>query len=230
MVIIYRCCERDTNRNFRPAGTIPDWMDKRKCFKSLMNSLQGSGGHKIIVVHDGPNGPLDEYIKQFKVDEYTNINLCSNEGSLRYCYSMGKSLNQDVYFLEDDYLHTENAIKILEEGLPKFQLISGYDHPDRYTRTDDIPYKQEEISVTSSTHWRTAEATTCTWMATKDILGKIVDLAIKFGLEDRNFFRYIYKTMNIRLWQSLPGVSTHVTTLYQSPLIDWKKINDNIVL
>lgn len=230
MKIIYRCSEHEVTKNFRPPGTLPDWLDKRKCFKSLIDSIKISKlDVPIHVVHDGPEGQLSEYIKNFNI-EFEKIYFRSNEISLKHCLNIGKRFNEDVYFLEDDYLHLPNAIIILNEGIQKFGLVSGFDHPDRYTRTDDITYKQEEIQITTSSHWRTAEATTGTWAASKNILNEIVDYAINFGVEDRNFFRHIYRSKGIRLWQTIPGCTTHITNQYKSPLINWEQFNETIVL
>jgi hypothetical protein len=231
MDIIYRCSEDILTRNYRPKGTLPKWLDKRKCFKSFINSLKSShNNHTIYIIHDGPFGPLEEYIKSFNIN-IQNINYSNPANSLLFCLNFGKSLkNDNIYFLEDDYLHLPNAINILEEGIEKFQLISGYDHPDRYTRIDDITYKQEEISITKSSHWRTAEATTHTFIVSKNISEIVIDEAIKFPSADREFFRNLYKTKNIRLWQTIPGVITHVTNMFSSPLINWKEFNDSIIL
>lgn len=231
MNIIYRCAEDPLTINYRPKGTLPDWLDKRKCFKSLIDSLKNANkSHDIYVVHDGPIGPLEKYMKQFHVTKYINIDFSSNSRSQDYCIKLGKHLNGDTYFLEDDYLHLPQAIPILEEGINKFGLISGYDHIDRYVLTDDITYKNEEISLTESSHWRTAEATTCTWAASKEVLNIISDDALRFNIEDRAFFRHLYTEKRIRLWQTIPGVSTHITTKYRSPLIDWENFNNSIIL
>ena len=75
-----------------------------------------------------------------------------------------------IYFLEDDYLHTKNSLNILASGIQKYNLITGYDHLDRYTRTDDISYQNEIIEFYDTSHWRSVESTTCTWMCTKKYL------------------------------------------------------------
>ena len=227
MNIIYRCSEDEVTRNYRPQGTLPNWLDKKKCFKSLINSTKNQV--PVYVIHDGPSGELEQYIKQFNVS-FEKINLRSNVGSQIHCLHLAKKLGTDVYFLEDDYLHLPHAISYLEEGIKKFGLVSTYDHPDRYTRIDDITYKKEEIGLTKSCHWRTAEATTCTWAASKEILDKILDDAISYGIEDRAFFRHIYITKGIRLWQTIPGCSTHVVSQYQTPLLNWECFNSSIKL
>jgi len=233
MKIIYRCAELETTINYRPKGTVPDWIDKRKCFKSLLNSIQYSSINTLIhIVHDGNSGILEEYIKSYKNQNiiFQKINNKSNALSYNLCLQLAKQYDDDVYLLEDDYLHLPNAIKIIHEGVKKFGLVTGYDHPDRYTRIDDITYKNEEVNITNSSHWRTAEATTCTWASSKEIFNIIFQEAINYGIEDRSFFRFIFNNKKIRLWQPLPGVSTHLANPFFSPLIDWKFFNDSIIL
>jgi hypothetical protein len=57
----------------------------------------------------------------------------------------------------------------------------------------------------------------------------IKDDALKFNLSDRDFFRnLIYK--NIRLWSPIKAYSTHCVEGLLSPLINWKKINNEYII
>jgi len=227
MHIIYRATNIETTpetyRSFRPK-----WFDKRKCFKSLVDNV--SENDNVIVLFDGEQGILSDYIKTFKNISFINIDVRSNVKSLLACYDLINTLPEDsVYFLEDDYLHTSNSLNVLKEGIEKFKLVTLYDHNDRYTGNDDITSGKDFIQITKSCHWRTAESTTCTWACSKDILKKIVEIAKQYKLEDRALFRYLY-TMNIRLWTPIIGKSTHVCDGYMSPFTDWKTINESVVL
>jgi len=228
--IIYRCSdleiEKETFKENRP-----DWFDKRKCFKSLVDSIKNNDVDcNIKVVHDGDeNGKLISYIKKFDV-EILNISCRSNSESLVYCCNLADTLDDKIYFLEDDYLHSNESIKIINEGLDKFGLVTVYDHPDRYIRDDDITKGKEEISTTTSCHWRTHEATTGTFALTKNMWSGVSEPAKRNlkGTLDRNFFREIYLNLNIRLWGSIYGRSTHMNKYQLGYFVDWKNINNNI--
>lgn len=203
----------------------PDWYSKFRCFDSLLNSVRASNvNYCWHIIHDGPKGKLYDYIESKElVESITNIQTGSGPGTLEYCYDYIWNISGNFYFVEDDYLHTENAIKIIKEGIDKFGLVTGYDHTDRYTRTDDICLGQEEIALTDSCYWRTAESTTCTWACNQDMWFKIRDRAKSYLFDDRDFFRNLYND-GIRLWTPMPAVSCHMNKDQLSPFVDWKNL------
>jgi hypothetical protein len=228
MIIIYRATENNTKSH----DGRPSWFDKRKCFKSLIDAINNHNiVEKIYVVFDGASkGELFNYINQFKI-ELIPIELNSNQESLIYCLDLSKKLTfESVYFLEDDYLHLPEAIKVIDEGLTFFGLVSAYDHMDRYLKIDDpdINLNKESIYLTESCHWRTAESTTGTWACISKLHTKIIDKAIYHHVYDRIFFRDLIE-MGIRLHTPIPGRSTHVGSL-KSPFTDWEKFNETITL
>jgi len=172
-----------------------------------------------LAVHDGPTGPLYDILVSHNVD-IMKINKNSNHDSLITCLNEGKALKNcdNIYFVEDDYLHRAGALAWLMDGLDLSYLVSLYDHPDRYTRTDDLDYLRTEVLVGKVSHWRTAESTTCTWAARKDMFDdKIYDTAIRHALNDRAMFRDLF-CQAIRLITPIPGVSTHCHEPFLSPL------------
>jgi hypothetical protein len=154
---------------------------------------------------------------------FNNFNSVIKSVFFKFDYAENFSSSDYIYFLEDDYVHTSNALNIMLDGVKTFELISGYDHLDRYTRDDDISFGMESIFFKNNTHWRTAESTTATFMCTKKMLKEILPYAKKHLANDRNFFRELY-TKNIRLFTPIPGVSTHVHENFLSPGLDWEKI------
>jgi hypothetical protein len=154
-----------------------------------------------------------------------NINACSNEGSLLASYDAAKSISGDIYFVEDDYLHLPESIKLIALALPSLGLVTGYDHEDRYVRDDDLSFGKEMIAFDkhSNRHWRTAESTTCTFAISEAMRPKIEPYARKFMLLDRKLFRKLYKK-KIRLWNPIPGLITHVDTAL-APGYDWLAFN-----
>lgn len=221
--IIYRGCNLEKPeqplRYLRPNG-----FDKRKCFYTLHKTIQNyvENVDKIFIIIDGEKGYLSDYIESLGY-EVMWIDFKSNEKSLKYCYDLATTIedSNNIYFIEDDYWHNENALEIINEGIEMFGLVTGYDHMDRYTRTDDIFYEKESIKLTKNCHWRTAESTTCTWAVSRKIFDFVESIAKHELLEDRNFFRRIFLEKNIRLYTPIPAVSTHMAEGYMSPFFKY---------
>jgi len=215
--IIYRGCNLESpDSTLRPGR--PGGFNKIDCFYTLHRSIQNSSNiGKIFIIIDGNEGFLSNYIKDLGY-EITYIDVKSNEKSLKYCYNLVSSIddNNNIYFVEDDYWHTEDAIDIINEGVNNFNLVTGYDHMDRYTRTDDVTYGKEYIKLSENHYWRTSESTTCTWAVDRNTYDKIHDIAKEELLNDRVFFRKLYLN-NIRLHTPIPSVSTHLMENFISP-------------
>lgn len=231
LTIIYRGCSHELEippqRQDRP-----HWFNKINCFNSLHNSLQTSKYKqdiKLIVLMQGDNSPLTDSINNCGYDilyEAKSISRQDNTSSYNNQLNFSDSIkDSDIYFVEDDYLHCNNALDCIYMGVKRFGVVSGYDHYDRYTRDDDICKGQESIYYYEGIHWRTAEATTCTWAVSKEMKDRVIPYGKHHGLHDRNMFRDMYSN-GIRLYQPIPGVSTHVHEPFMSPGIDWEKINN----
>ena len=216
--IIYRGCNLENpNESLRPGRS--NGFDKRKCFDTLDRAIKNYNYvDKIFIIIDGEKGYLSDYIES-KGYDVRYIDVKSNQRSLSYCYDLAHSLedNNNLYFIEDDYWHTEDALTIINEGVEQVGLVTGYDHPDRYTNNDDITYGNEHIVLSKNRHWRAAESTTCTWACSMKIFSQIYNIANEELLEDRRFFRKLYLEKNIRLFTPIPAVSSHMMENYDSP-------------
>jgi hypothetical protein len=221
--VIYRCCNSEIDSNVLRHDR-PNWFNKFKCLDTFLNSynLSKDKVENIIFLHDGPKGRLYDAIpKNLSIIE---VNYRDNESSLLETFKIADSLKNDIYFLEDDYLHLPNSIDVIYYGLKNFKLVTGYDHSDRYTRNDDITFGKEHIAFSKKTncHWRTAESTTCTWATTRELWNSTVGEFAKFyKLNDRELFRNLFTKHGIRLWTPIPGVTTHTTHCY-TPGVDWE--------
>jgi len=238
--IIYRCCnsevEPDDVRYYKfynmekPEPFRPKWFNKIKCLNTFLESVKLNKDfvNNVIFVHDGPKGKLYDNIPK----EYQTICIDhkNNESSLIETFKIADTLNDNVYFVEDDYLHLPNSIKVIAQGVESFNLVTGYEHPDRYKRDDDITLGKEYIAFSQKTkcHWRTVESTCCTWATTRKLWQGIVgDFAKTYKLEDRQLFRNLYNQHNIRLWNPIPAVTTQVF-FNLSFGIDWEKFQASL--
>lgn len=228
MLIVYRTCSseltKETHRPCRPPG-----FDKTKNWMSILQKegkvKEKSFEYDIALVIDGKND-ISDLFPNCSTENNTKILLgddFGNERSYRRCleYAYSKrDLYDYVYFIEDDYYHKEGWDIILASGLRLAHtscLVSLYDHPDRYFRTDD--QCENGIYLGEYCHWRLAESTTCTWAASMRVFEDVYHDALEFGIKDRDFFRNITKG----LITPLPGWSTHLHTPYISPFFNLEK-------
>ena len=162
--------------------------------------------------------------KEFDV---VKINDKSNIGSLRTTFQIASQLGGNIYFVEDDYLHLPDSIEKIDLALPNLKLVNGYDHLDRYTRTDDIEYEKKiAFDTASNIHWRTAEATCCTYAVEEELYKQIEPLIRHYELSDRELFRHLHR-IGVPLWTAIPGLTTQVDP-FLSPGINWEKFNNTL--
>lgn len=226
MDIIYRCCEAEITPPFKPIR--PSWFNKIKCLNSFLKALEYARNDisSVTFLHDGPKGELFNAIpKEYNI---ISVDYCSNEQSLMKTFDIADELSaENIYFMEDDYLHLEDSIYLAKIAVEKLKLITLYDHLDRYIRNDDVTLGNEYIAFLAKTglHWRTAESTCCSWVCTRELWNEIKQDCRDFGLRDRDLFRNFYNK-GLRLWGPMPGLVTQVDDKL-SPGIDWEALNAN---
>jgi hypothetical protein len=223
--VIYRLCELEADGRLRPHR--PDWFSKTNCLQSFFLALSNATEHvgKVVFVHDGEG---DILLNQIPKDfELVKINANSNAESLYKTFDVADEIGGNIYFVEDDYLHLPQSIKKIDIVLPKYKLVNGYDHSDRYTRTDDINYPLRiDFDFNSNHHWRTAESTCCTYAVEEETWKQISPVIRKYGLDDRGLFRHLHG-LSVPLWTALPGITSQIDT-NMSPGVDWKGFNNSL--
>ena len=229
--IIYRCCGKEVYPDQRRSSR-PEWFDKLKCYKSAWDMTQNDPStFSMHVINDGERSPLLDYIEGMRVSDGA-IYKVDKGGyeSINDQWDLADKLSGDwIYFCEDDYMHTLDAARVMVEGANRFELISLYDHLDRYTRIDDRTTGKETVALTASGHWRTAESTCCTYAVSREAWDSIRNIARKHGPNDRSFF-YDLIDIGVRLWTPIPACSTHCMKGYMSPLVNWGEVSAGVVL
>lgn len=232
--IIYRPYSGETDGiGIRSEGHRPDWFTKQNTYKSLSNSILANKEHvkTFYVLFDGFEGSFYQYIiedvqklKSFgvQVDFQKMVGGGSVYNSLKVATKFGCDLGGDTYFVEDDYFHLPEAIGKIAKALPNLKLLSGYDHLDRYTRTDDIDYPHIiKFDKPSNHHWRTSESTGHSYAIEGSLMEEIKHLLMshEFTVSDRELWRYLHR-QKIHLYTAIPGFVTQVDP-YLSPGVDW---------
>jgi len=216
-------CENETDGNLRDIR--PEWFNKIACLQSFLNAVEFADSEvkSLTFVHDGPEGPLFDYLKQNSC-HIVKVNHKDNLKSLLSTFDVADELGDNIYFVEDDYIHKIYSVDKIAKAVRTLGLVGGYDHPDRYTRNDDAPYDLKIVfDDESNYHWRTSESTCCTWAARSDVYQLIKQDIRQFGIWDRELFRHFHRR-GIPLWTSIPGITTQVDKC-MSPGQDWKLLS-----
>jgi hypothetical protein len=237
LCILYRACNKELVKSeFNQSR--PPWFSKFKCWDSFFWSFGNRPDIDIFVLFDGKKE--DELARHILLSQIKDIEFIPNIGnkeSLIRCYNFLEMYNymfDYVFFAEDDYLYRPDSDKILIEGLESFgsqgHFITLYDHLNRYLPpniTGDVTTGQDYCLLTKSSHWRTGDSTTGSVAMTKELFNKVKERLIFHNVHDCAFYREMLG-LGHRVFNCIPGRSTHVNQVYASPLIDWE-YHSNIV-
>ena len=217
--ILYRLTELESGAANRPA-----WYTKRECFYSLC--VHANMPFTVYL-----EGGCDWLLQKANVK---NVHLDKSE-SFIYCYRDAILLPEEdwVYFCEDDYLHVPEAMTKLEHCIEdvKPDLVSLYDHPDRYR---DLPEHnltngKNDIFVSRDHHWRTVPSTCMTFAASVKCLKENQDLFEEWKHVDFELFPRILglrggeRPKKYLMVGAMPSLATHCQLDYTAPVVDWKK-------
>lgn len=229
MRIIYRISDGGYNK------VKPDYITNEKCLANATKVLEGAIFH-VIADNTSPetNDMIQKYITKDGVEYVSKGN-----GAETFNLALDKALtyNDDeiIYFLENDYLHKPNSLKILEEA---FELgaafVSLYDHPDKYMGPEQggNPYceggaEDTRVYLTDSCWFKITNSTTMTFAAKVSTLKRVEPILRKHtsGIHPNDFQMFLeLREKNELLITSIPGYSTHGETAWLAPHTDWGKI------
>ena len=229
MRIIYRISDNGYNK------IKPDYINNENCLANATKVLEGAIFH-VIADNTSPetNDMIQKYITKDGVEYVSKGN-----GAATFNLALDKALtyNDDeiVYFIENDYLHKPDSLKIIQEAFelnPSF--VSLYDHPDKYMKPEQggNPYckggaEDTRIYKTNSIHWKITNSTTMTFASKVSTLRENEDILRKHtsGTHPDDFQMFLeLRGKNKLLITPIPGYSTHGETAWLSPLTDWSKI------
>ena len=165
-------------------------------------------------------------------------NQISNMSNINQSLNIGKNCDDLVYFVEDDYLHKQNAI---EEMILSYERISSQlgrelimcpaDYPYLYTKIEN-----SKIILGNNCHWRSVEESLCTFLTSKKIINKYFKKFVR-ACEFEHYpfekpFHDIYKKeLCISPMPALAVHFTNINSIYGlSPLIKYEKLWKEIKL
>jgi hypothetical protein len=153
--------------------------------------------------------------------------LFSYRALLEYIKEQPMESDELIYFLENDYLHTDNWVdKIINlfSTYSGLDYISLYDHNDKYflPMYDNLVSK---IITTKTHHWRTTPSTCGSFIINRKIFEEDYDVQ-STHVGDHNTFLWLNENRQRFVFTPIPGLSTHCMEDLMSPTIDWEKINN----
>lgn len=230
---IYRISDKSNDKNKINNAT------KMHC---LDNFISIFGLENLTVILDNCEESTFISVKQRGVNNIIRTNL-GNQGACRFTmeYALENFKNEEfVYFVEDDFLHKPNALKLLCEGLEIAEYVTLYDHPDKYVNSGDNKYIKNggevtKVLLSKSSHWKLTNSTVMTFAVKVKTLREDFFIWKNFParsfkawqrlqkLELRFKIKYFYRKKRM-LISPIPGTSTHCEIKYLSPFTDWSKI------
>ena len=137
-----------------------------------------------------------------------------------------------LYFVEDDYIHEEDA---LVEMIYAYQKLTSQFNDEVILCPTDYPYLYVETKDTKNfigfkKHWRLIDQTLCTYLISKKTLDKYwshyEDMFLNIYDPYEKPLHELYKKINC--FSPMPSLALHLTNLNSiyglSPLKDWIKI------
>ena len=160
----------------------------------------------------------------------------SNMSNIRQSLTLAKESEDLIYFVEDDYIHSKNAI---EEMIFTYEKLSTILNNELFLCPIDYPYLYNQptktnILIGNKFHWRRIDQTLCTFLTSNKIINKYYDSLVSMcELEHYPFekpLHVIYKKEYC--FSPIPSLAVHFTNINStygiSPNINLEKLwNEN---
>ena len=181
---------------------------------------------------------VDDYIKGIKPlnekKEQVIPNQISNMANIHQSLILAKKSEDLVYFVEDDYIH---SIEALKEMILTYEKLSSLLKTELILCPTDYPYLYSEIENTKvflgdKSHWRTVKETLCTFLMSKEMILKYWnELGSMCKFEHYPFEKPLHDIYEKEHCLSpIPSLAVHLTNINSvfglSPNTDWKKVWD----
>jgi hypothetical protein len=223
------------------------------CVRSIVDSLDGVDARAVI---NNSTPDYSDFIRSRFPDIHHVSAPCDRDDAVgkwivfggvgsffelyNHMLARGHGDEDVIMILEDDYLFSERGLARWISGIRHFDgLVSPYDPPDRYRRTDDAFARRTRLWAHDNAHWRQIESTTSTvggrfkYFRRADWVAKMPRPRVRrfhpgyfIGRElpstDRVFYRRCHYWLGIDLFCPLPGVATHLAPNQLSVGVDWQ--------
>lgn len=236
--IVYRMCDKvSASSSSKRCFDVEKKQLIKKCLQSLQKNIEKyEGPLDFYCIADNCTDDIVEYLKK----TFPNVILkryekLGNAKSFCKCVEVAMNLsdNQQVYFLEDDYLMLkDNVLDLLNCNLMQITRELGRqiaimpdDYPDRY-RNNSV---YTECRVTTTGHFLKIDKTTCTFATYTDVVKKYKEYFMNFIhwpkiTEDKSVNKVWEK---VPLYQPIPAWTLHCQIKSVVPIyLDYIGIKD----
>ena len=164
-------------------------------------------------------------------NEKVTFNQISNMSNIHQSLLLAKECDDLIYFVEDDYIHSIDAIK---EMILTYEKLSSMLKQELILCPADYPYlyskiENSKIFLGNKNHWRSIKETLCTFLMSKEMIIKYWDeLTSACTFEHYPFEKPFHKIYDKEYCLSpIPSLAIHCTNINSvfglSPNVDWKK-------
>jgi len=203
----------------------------KKCWLSLQSSI--SNEDELIVVHDEVSQETLDFLDKtarslIRFHQVPKHKWEHHAHTVELFYLLEKEMNNYndsdwIYLLEDDYLHTKDALTVIRESQKYWGgFITPYELPGYY-----LENIYSKVFVGETRHWKTVHKSTMTICARVSTIKEHMDLFKNMAPKSNDrVFETIYKDTPCIC--PLPGVTSHLADDQMSPLVPWIKIWNEI--
>tara|TARA_B100000700_G_scaffold220839_1_gene243113 strand:+ start:2296 stop:3330 length:1035 start_codon:yes stop_codon:yes gene_type:complete len=211
---------------------VIDYKSKKEDLDQIKNQLNKSN-FKNSIISLNLNDFIENIEKTNAKNEKVTENQMSNMSNIHKSLLVAKNQCNDlVYFVEDDYIHSLDAIN---EMIFTYERISSQVNRELVLCPVDYPYLYSKIDKTNiflgaNKHWRRIDETLCTFLTSKILVQKYWDKFISMCQYEHYPFEQplhdIYKAEYCL--SPIPSLAIHCTNVNSifglSPNIDWKEV------
>ena len=227
--IIYRISDAGYNK------IKPHYINNENC---LFNATKVFEKAHWLVIADNTSNKTNQMIEKYVANQdVQHVSIGHGAGTFNLALDEALKLEDtdEVYFIENDYLHKTNAAEALKDGFNVgADYVSLYDHPDKYINKDKggNPFVEGGGEVTqvflgNVSHWKLTNSTAMSFAAAVKTLKNDEEILRKYtkGSYPQDFKMFIeLREKGKSLITPIPSYSTHGETQWLAPLIDWNNV------
>ena len=208
--------------------------NSEKDLTEKIKSIIGSQFFKSRLIHLDVNSFKKNINPINEKNEKVSFNQMSNMSNIYQSLLLAKECDDLIYFVEDDYIHSIQAIKEmlltyekLSSMLKQELILCPTDYPYLYSKIDN-----SKIFLGDKSHWRSIKETLCTFLMSKETVIKYwEELTSTCKFEHYPFEKPFHNIYEKEYCLSpIPSLAIHLTNINSvfgiSPNVDWKKAWD----
>jgi len=221
---------KDLFKNIDLDLIIVDHMSEKNVIEKIKSILSKQFFKSRLIHLD-----INDFIKNInpinEKNEKVTDNQISNMSNIHQSLLLAKECKDLVYFVEDDYIHSKEAVKEmiltyekLSSMLKRELILCPADYPYLYNKIEN-----SNIFLGEKKHWRSIKETLCTFLMSKETVKKYWDdLTSTCKFEHYPFEKPFHKIYEKEHCLSpIPTLAIHFTNINSvfglSPNTDWEK-------